>query len=695
MMIFQDKATIKKVPNFKKGLAIIFALPFFLLAYPSVAQEQSGDDQRSEEQNLGSRIGPMLEQDDTIGTPRSILPGPYVPLGTIAANVEAPIAVGETQADEPTRDDTIAVSEIDEDSNSDDNKGEEDLSEDDPFRADDLGRVDELGELDRLDPATIGLLTPSTGGLRADVWLGTAREKIEILFAMMPVATRSPAVNEIVNRVLLSATNLPLPAGATRLAGRDPELAEFIDLGLLEVRLEKLAYGGKLSGLLSMLDRIPGELLSPAIQRLRVDAYLLDGDVAGACAASHNARSEDGAAYWLKVLSFCQALSGDEAGTSFSLSLLAETGEAPRYFVRLVEEVLDLALIDAEGERTLAPAPDMPTADLNALTLALLRTVGREVPFNVLDGAPPMVLRATVERADLPLDFRADAAEAAVVRGAVDGEILAKVFDAMSFTEGERESVIILAETEQGSRIDGLIYSMALEESDARKKADLVVLGWKRAGRQNTRSAVAPVLVRVVETISVTEEYISFAETAGRVSLFARRGDLAELWYAQVRSLAAKADLEATKALVNLWPLMIAADQGEMIPYSENILNLWRQSLSVLPSDEQYRRVGFFLGVIEALGYKVPSSYWDESLKAPKVDAGRAPSAPLWRQMLVASREEKRGETLLLSLAVIGEDGFSNYSNAALTSLIRALVDTGFEPEARTLAVEALIETGF
>ena len=643
------------------------------------AEELPADEAADEaEYSAGTRtryLGPQnlvpVERDAATGKPRSIIPGPYVPPGSIAGAAR----IEEMAGTEPAAGEGESTS------------GPRSL----------LGLDEpEVDELQDLDPAAIGVLEPGDGGLPVDLWRGTRRSTLEALSPQLPVGAPSPAMGKLVRQLLLSTVGVP-PVNAEGDVG----------LALLEARLERVAASGNLPALLEMLERVAPRHETPVIRDIRADAYLMDSDILGACAVAREARGDEGGVKWLKILSLCQALDADRAGVAFNIGLLQETGDADPLFTYLVGEVLDRAQGVASGagpgsspDSDASGAADAPAAlldsqpALDALTAALYRSAAVQVPVAALDSSSAMVLASLAGRGDLDLDFRADAAEIAALSGITPVADLVSAFDAMEFTEDEEASAFLLAETGLGARVDGLLYRLASGAITASEKTRYLRAAWRRAHREGLYPALAGVLAGPAAQIPLTDDNISAAHDVARIALYAGDRQLAGRWYELARSLASQRNVEATKALVDMWPLMIVAGVGD-IPFSPQILNLWRQSLAILPVREQRRRATLLYGLLEALGYTIENELWDDVLGAPAVSGTTAPSLGVWRQLLIATEAGRLGEGLLLSLVTIGDAGPAGADLSALSSALRALSRLGFEDDARAIAVETLVAHGF
>ncbi|MCH8202696.1 MAG: hypothetical protein IH996_06285 [Proteobacteria bacterium] len=541
----------------------------------------------------------------------------------------------------------------------------------------------ESGILEAIDPAAIGILNPETGGLPANLWAGARRRVLESLFPRIPVATLSPTLNTLAGRVLLSAG--PVPEAAEAETGSE----------LLEARLEAIAGLGRLEPLIAYLSLLPEPHVNLRIRRIMADAYLLDGDLPGACEAAELGRSKAGTAYWLRLEALCMAVGGNQAGAAHNIDLLIEAGEVSVLFVELIEAVsrrrAQVAPQPPEGpQATLFKGPE-----LDPVFVALSRAAERQINIEAPEHLPLLVQASLASDGNLQLDLRADLGELAASVGAIEGEVLGEIFLGQEFTEGQRKSVEILAQTNLGAGVDGLIYKMAAEATDDQRRLELVELGWERGLRMKTLPALGPVYANLVRNIRPRRQLIDWAPLAGRVLLYAAQEEAADGWSEMLLEQVVLGGTAPGQALAKLWPLQFATGSKLAAPFSVETLALWRQTISVLPQAEQLWRASLLYSLLEALGQPVPQEAWDEVLAAPAPAAKSTPGYALWRQLILSANAGRLGETVCLVLVGLGREGTEAASIAVLTTALAALRQVGLEKEARALARERLIAAGF
>ena len=139
---------------------------------------------------------------------------------------------------------------------------------------------------------------------------------------------------------------------------------------------------------------------------------------------------------------------------------------------------------------------------------------------------------------------------------------------------------------------------------------------------------------------------------------------------------------------------MQIADEGGNIPFSGDILDLWWQSQLIHPRAERARRGALLFSIFEALGKPVPEEYWSALYEGGERQDYSMPPLAIWRGAVSAGRTDRMGEAVLLSLAATGQNGPGDANPAVLGNVIETLRLVGLTAEARSLALETLLEAG-
>ncbi len=526
-----------------------------------------------------------------------------------------------------------------------------------------------------MDPSSVGLLTDENGGLGVDMWAGTRRALVEMLLPKLPGPGQSEVLRDLRRRLLLTAAEVPE--------------GEASGPSLLGLRMERLAATGDLDGLTGLIELSPASLEDEALSRARVDGLLLAGDFGRACpeARSMAQRSDD--VYWLKVAGFCRVLDGDLPGASLALELLLEDGHEDALYTTLLQ-----AMMRSPRDSTPESVDIETFPRLEPLHLAMLRVTGQAVPLGAIVEASPLILHAVAVAPTAPLSTRLQAADAAVRIGALDATTLAQIFAAVAFSEGERRDAFLLANADIGAKADALLYQLALEAEDAKARARALAAAWARGRRNGTYLIIARVNLEATRALPPSADLMAQAVDAARALLLAGDTGRALEWYQVIRKKASEGDLDATKGLLDLWPLLQIADPEEQIPWSEEILELWWQGQLILPARERIARGRLLFGLLEALGRTIPDLFWDRVAEGAVAESAPVPNIAIWRSLVAAAQAHRRGETVLLTLLALGEGGVASTSPSILSSTIASLRAIGLENEARALALEAALAHG-
>lgn len=645
----------------RNALAAVVLSVTLIFVFPAAQGQETPDTDRQVSPATGPE--PAVRTEDAgrprlaTGAPLSILPAPGAPGPYLAARPSDRIstAVSDVPADIAIHDEVRG--------------GENDSS---PGESQAGIFVDSLTAI---DPSAVGLLGDDDGGFGVDMWSGTQRSVVETLLPRLPVGGKSPVLRSLRRRLLL--TSAAVPEG------------EASGPGLLGLRLDKLAESGDLSGLVGLLERVSGNAGDAAVSRARADALLLIGDLAGACGEARAAVRVSQDAYWLKVTAFCRVLEGDAAGASLAVELLLEEGEDDQVFFALMNRLLAGDIGDDA-----APLEIAELITLTPLGLGMFRAARQSVPLGAIVNAPPLILRAIATTPATSINTRLQAADAALGMGAMDAELLGQIFAALDFTDGERDNALVIANADLGAKADALLHQMVLERTDPLEQAELLGAAWRLARRTGNYPIIARVNLSAARAMEPSPALVASAADISRALLLA--GDLERVfgWYAVARAKASDGDLDATRALLDMWPLLQITDPRHTLPWSEQILDLWWRGQTALPPEQRMTRGRLLFALLEAMGQGVPDRFWSRLYSGPLTDASPAPNMAIWRGMVAAASAGRLGETVLMVLLAVGDKGVSRASPTVLGSAVASLRSVGLDREARALALEAALARG-
>ncbi len=540
----------------------------------------------------------------------------------------------------------------------------------------------EIGSLDQVDPSSVGLIDQASGGFGLDMWAGSSRPFIEQLIPNLPGNISSVQMQDLQKRLLVSAAVVPEgPVGTP---------------SLLTLRLKALARSGDLVSVLELLNRLPPELSEPELKRLQADAYLLGGELSNACSVnaagvSPAESSSDTDSFWLRLSGYCRLLEGNVAGAGLVVELLQDQGINVPLYYRLMARLMS-------GDLENAPAPAVePIDQITPLTLNMLTSAGLAVPQDLLPVASPLMMQALATMPNLAIEVRVEAAEKAARNGTLPAERLAEIYAAIPVDPAELTSVAILADAEFGVRANAVLYQklQATGNTDIAGFGEALKVLQKRAAMFDMSLLQAKVNAQAIAAVEPSAESMRYAREITRSLLMAGRHDRVNDWYNFIRSIATAENIDATEALITLWPLKVVTDAEGMMPWSPEILELWWNSQLSFGFEERRDRASLLYSVLEALGYEVPEVAWNRLAAGdPGVETPQ-PALPYWRALLRAAEKQRLGETVLLVLISLDNEGLGKVSPVIFGNVIRSLRAVGLDHEARGLALEALISKDF
>ncbi len=526
----------------------------------------------------------------------------------------------------------------------------------------------EVGTVSAIDPETVGLMTAAEGGFGTDLWVGSRRGSIEILLPRLPAGTASHAVFGLKRRLLLSASQVPEgpSAGAS----------------LLGVRVRRLAATGD-PKTLALLDAAATSLVDQSLATIKIEQQFLAGDTENACARVRVHVRQYRSPYWQKALITCQALGGQFGAVALGLELLAEgdAGVAPGFRGVLTamaekQDRLKATVID--------PSP---------LLIALLRAA-RMVPDGLeLGGAEPGVLRAIAALEHLPADMRVVAAERSEAMGIATAEALRAVYEAIAFTAEQKGNALNAAGEMSPPLGRALLYQAAKAEPVPSARAEILRRVWRDGRASGMFATAARTYLDLALTLAPAGELAWLAADMGRALLAAGQGETALAWFALANEQAAGAP-EAARAAAALWPLLRLHAPSEAVPWEPARLAAWHDLGDDGDPAARRARAALLLSLFEALGEDIGDEAWEPLLEGPLAASVRMPSPALWRGLFAASRGLRVGETVLMALLVLGDEGPAAAAPQVLNAVVSSLRLIGLEADARAIALEAALAAG-
>lgn len=531
-----------------------------------------------------------------------------------------------------------------------------------------------VGELPEADPATFGLLTVANGGFPRDMWQGLSAQRRAKLFKALSLPSRSPVMAALERKLLLSEADLP--------AGMEK------DNNFLAHRIQKITEKGDLRDLTAFLQLLPEGHFEVSVEN--ADTLLMAGDLSGACELTHRAieQNAQGDDFWLKMLSYCRVLEGDREGARLGLDMLSEKGSDDYVYFDLLNRLLD-------GDEDQAFLVSSGFGQLDALKYSLLTTLEQPVSADMLDSSVPSMLYALATNPALTPEIRLEAGVKAYEKGTFSVENMRNIYNVQEYDETEYEEAVTFAEDNETTAADVLLYQAAIRQIDDHKKAEILKVIWERAGRRGDLPRTALFNEEVLSSLRPSVGLLPHAAHITRALLLAGNFDQSRVWYEFIRSQAVFGNANGTRALVDVWPLMVIAGGEDQIPWSLPVLDLWWNGQMVLAPGNRDQKATLFYALAEALGREVPEDMWRELVGEGQEDTIRPMPLALWRALIRSAKGDRFGETVMLSLMALGEGGPASLDVGGLSAVVRALRSIGLEKEARQVALEALSARGF
>ena len=554
-----------------------------------------------------------------------------------------------------------------------------------------LSSEEDVVELD--DKSAYGIMS-NAQGLAKNIWQPSVITKVAQLLDVLKLPSRSPVIDEIARKLVLSVSTAPTGISLDNmLMGENTEekTSETYDEALLKqfinLRTSVLIERGNLSDLVFFIQNMPKDTLE-ASQR-NAEILLLGGDLFGACQmTTANAQRNNQDIFWSKMTVFCRIMEEDFNGAQIALDMLRERDQIDFVFLDLANKLME----DPDRRLTFMSAG---LSELDPLNYTMLSLLDQPIDTQLIKGSSPLILSAMVINSNIKAENRFQAAIESNLSGGVSTDVLKNIYDLQEFSQMEYQNAVRMAEYDERPLADVLLFQSAARQSTDIEKAEILEVIWARAAVKNDMSRKAKLNSETLKSIRPSSRMINHAHHISRGLLLAGEYDQAQEWYNFVRRSAVGGNADATRALINIWPLFVLADESGTVPWSEDILNLWWNGQMVMSPENRDGRATLFYVMAEAAGYKVSEQKWSELVSNKQLEGSLAIPYGLWREMIRAVGENKPAEAIILSLIAMGEEGPGRLDPSGLGTIVRLLRSFGLEKEARAVILESLVANDF
>ncbi len=671
---------IASLLNKTSRVALTLSVAGMLVASPSLAQEETETKKQEEAVSkeavktvpkdryfLGGRPVLQRQKGPALGKPKSILPQPFVPKGS----VKVPAA--------PTAENTIQDTNL----LTDQSEGlVQEVSDQEAFETavntQTANITDDFSEasLSLLDPSGIAVL-PADEGFPVEFWAGYDRDAYKALLKDFENSAGSPALSSIANKLVLSA-----------IAFESTEDEQAI-LDLINARLDLLQKLGNAQGYIALLDVLPAGRDWAALSRHFANAYLIKGNIADACAVAAGQRETDNDAYWLRMTAFCKAVEANRIAVDFELGILEEVSEVHPTFYQLIDKILVEAEQQASGLVSTKVELSSPL-QVDLLEAGMARLAGVVVPELALENVNPLAVAAILSNANVAGNAKADLMGLAVREGWATGDVYAQFARAYAATNEEIEAATQLAADDTRFSIDAVLGYVAGDVSKQEARPEALQLAWGRAVKQKYTSVAGGGLLSLSSDTVPNAENIASVGVLVRAALVSGNVDAAKAWYRVLRAQSADTNVDADAVLLELAPLMrLLTGEAEI---GGELLDLWWQGQAA--NESKYERANMLFTVMEALEVTVPETAWAFVEDGPVAFGGQTPSPALWRKFLITAADGNAPAALALAYALLSEGGTASVPLSLAGSLVGTLNSMGLKQEARLIATEMLIAQG-
>lgn len=511
-----------------------------------------------------------------------------------------------------------------------------------------------------LDAASVGTLDASTGGFGPGMWTGTAPERVVTLLTYLPVSSVSPAMQDMLRRLLLTAA--VIPQGLEK------------PTELLALRLSKLREAGRVLDASALAKKISPSTLTDELVIATVNLQFLQGQNEQACRQVGIEKSGSSDRFWIKADVFCNLIEENFGQAELGAALLEEQGETDTLFLDLFDRLAGGKAVISDAELQFLP-----------LHYAMIRHADITVSFEAAKNSGYDIVWALAMQETAQKGQRLRAAYQSLAVGSLGPELSRQLIldKALEKPSGEGDSV---------AEIAGLYRSIA-NEKDKEAQAQPLTALWATGFRDGSYLAATQLSTPLLAEIPAASQSDKFEIDAVRLLLAADDMASAAIWERVARRAALRGSpqerLAARKRIDRVDAYMLISDAPGIARWNPSTFD----AKSFVQGDDLERgeNVGLLLTVLGVFDQEIPENLWSEALDLGQISHPRYSNLVIEKNLEVAAEAGRIGETIALSLTALGKSGPSSVSLTTLSRVLSSLKKIGLEKEARALALEAAI----
>ncbi|WND03954.1 hypothetical protein QGN29_06150 [Temperatibacter marinus] len=543
----------------------------------------------------------------------------------------------------------------------------------------------ESGSLAALDPSGVAVNETILSPVGADFWTGLSRAEILTQYSKLTRSGGSSALDKLSRDIYKAGIDLPAPKDEQQDVN-----------GFLRQRFQFLSQSGEGEALASLLALLPADKDWSEFDEEKTKVALAADKRAEACAIAEGRVGSSREAYWLRLLTFCNAINGRRDNVDFQISVLEELDSLSPAFFKLI----DYILIEAETGVAADRSPDiLSPLNIQILEASLVNISRAAVSDLSLENVDPLAVPVLLKAPGVKPEAKVKLLEKALIENWVTSQAFTDFIIRFAPTPIQVADAYSLAQTLEGEEVDiedpGFIIdltlaSQALRADTIEERMTALQFAYRRAVKAGHMHRLAGGYLPLVRDVPVTTDAAQYAEMMIRMGLVSGDYDLALNWFTMIRQSEAGKVPNLDTTLIKVFPYMALLDSS--ISLDDKVSSQWWDAVKADPM--KYEKAGMIATVLEAQQIEVAESFWEKLAEGPVVLKSGAASPAQWRALLKASLEEDRRGVFNAAHSMIASAKISNIPVALSGTLLASLVAADYKEISRSLAIEMLVLSG-